>query len=147
MIRKEIVQKSITNFVVTLKKILLFLSNLVVDKLEDWFHKITHRKVAEVTIISRPPLGKARLVRPEELDKSDDNNKPIILTGKTTNSVTPSQPYGELSEDEKHLDIKEKQIDGKTVKYATAEPAVEEALPELDLSKLDVNKTTDELNQ
>ena len=60
--------------------------------------------------------------------------------------VTPEQPAEELSEDEKRLDIKEKEVDGQTVKYATAEPAVEE-VPELDLSKLDVNKTTNELNQ
>ena len=61
-----------------------------------------------------------------------------------TNPVTPTQPSEELSEDEKRLDIKEKQVDGKTVKYATAEPAVEEALPELDISKLtvDENATT-----
>ena len=63
-----------------------------------------------------------------------------------TSPVTPAQPSEELSEDEKRLDIKEKEVDGQTVKYATAEPAVEE-VPELDLSKLDVNKTTNELNQ
>ena len=63
-----------------------------------------------------------------------------------TSPVTPEQPAEELSEDEKRLDIKEKEVDGQTVKYATAEPAVEE-VPELDLSKLDVNKTTNELNQ
>ena len=91
MIRKEIVQKSITNFVVTVKKILLFLSRLLEDKLAEWFHKITHRKVVEVTITTLLPLGKARLVPWEELDKSDDNNKPIISTGNITNSVTPVQ--------------------------------------------------------
>lgn len=63
-----------------------------------------------------------------------------------TSPVRPEQPSEELSEDEKRLDIKEKEVDGQTVKYATAEPAVEE-VPELDLSKLDVNKTTNELNQ
>ena len=115
MIRKEIVQILITSFDVTVKKILLFLSRLSENKLADWFHKITHRKVVEVTIISAPPpLGKARFVPWEELDKSDDNNKPIVLTGKTTNSVIPVQPTKpvppseELSEDEKQLDIKTK---------------------------------------
>ena len=92
--KNRIVQKSITNFVVTVKKILLFLSRLLEDKLVDWFHKITHRKVGEGTITIRllPSIGKARLVPWEELDKSDDNNKPITSTGNITNSVTPVQP-------------------------------------------------------
>lgn len=112
MIRKEIVKKSITNFVVTVKKILLFLSRLLEDKLADWFHKITHRKVSEVTITTPPPLGKARLVPWEELDKSDDNNKPITSTVSITNSVTPVEPTNpvapseELTEDEKQEVVK-----------------------------------------
>lgn len=74
--------------------------------------------------------------------------EPVVPVNPTepTSPVRPEQPSEELSEDEKRLDIKEKEVDGQTVKYATAEPAVEE-VPELDLSKLDVNKTTNELNQ
>ena len=148
MIRKEIVKKSITNFVVTVKKYYFFLSRLLEDKLADWFHKITHRKVSEVTITTPPPIGKARLVPWEELDKSDDNNKPITSTGNITNSVTPEEPTKpvkpseELSEDEKQLDIKTKVVDGKELKWAVGEANTEEQLPEFDVSLLETTPKT-----
>lgn len=86
--------------------------------------------------------------QPTEDTTTEKPVEPVVPVNPTepTSPVTPVQPSEELSEDEKRLDIKEKEVDGQTVKYATAEPAVEE-VPELDLSKLDVNKTTNELNQ
>ena len=86
--------------------------------------------------------------QPTEDTTTEKPVEPVVPVNPTepTAPVTPTQPSEELSEDEKRLDIKEKEVDGQTVKYATAEPAVEE-VPELDLSKLDANKTTNELNQ
>ena len=54
--------------------------------------------------------------------------------------VTPEQPTEELSEDEKKLDIKTTTIDGKEVKYAVGDAAVEDALPEFDMSTLSASE-------
>ena len=95
-----------------------------------------------------PSNENTKPTQPTEDTTTEKPVEPIVPVNPTepTAPVTPTQPSEELSEDEKRLDIKEKEVDGQTVKYATAEPAVEE-VPELDLSKLDVNKTTNELNQ
>ena len=99
----------------------------------------------------KPTVPSNENTKPQQPTEDTTTEKPIepvvpVNPTEPTNPVTPAQPSEELSEDEKRLDIKEKEVDGQTVKYATAEPAVEE-VPELDLSKLDVNKTTNELNQ
>ena len=95
-----------------------------------------------------PSNENTKPTQPTEDTTTEKPVEPVVPVNPTepTAPVTPTQPSEELSEDEKRLDIKEKEVDGQTVKYATAEPAVEE-VPELDLSKLDVNKTTNELNQ
>ena len=95
-----------------------------------------------------PSNENTKPTQPTEDTTTEKPVEPVVPVNPTepTAPVTPTQPSEELSEDEKRLDIKEKEVDGQTVKYATAEPAVEE-VPELDLSKLDANKTTNELNQ
>ena len=99
----------------------------------------------------KPTVPSNENTKPTQPTEDTTTEKPVdpvapVNPTEPTSPVTPEQPAEELSEDEKRLDIKEKEVDGQTVKYATAEPAVEE-VPELDLSKLDVNKTTNELNQ
>ena len=99
----------------------------------------------------KPTVPSNENTKPSQPTEDTTTEKPVepvapVNPTEPTAPVTPAQPSEELSEDEKRLDIKEKEVDGQTVKYATAEPAVEE-VPELDLSKLDVNKTTNELNQ
>lgn len=99
----------------------------------------------------KPTVPSNENTKPSQPTEDTTTEKPVepvapVNPTEPTSPVTPAQPSEELSEDEKRLDIKEKEVDGQTVKYATAEPAVEE-VPELDLSKLDVNKTTNELNQ
>ena len=95
-----------------------------------------------------PSNENTKPTQPTEDTTTEKPVDPVVPVNPTepASPATPAQPSEELSEDEKRLDIKEKEVDGQTVKYATAEPAVEE-VPELDLSKLDVNKTTNELNQ
>ena len=98
---------------------------------------------------------------------SDDNNKPTtpVQPGTPSGDTTPTEPgtpsgdttpvqptkpvkpSEELSEDEKQLDIKTKVIDGKEVKWAVGEATTTEALPELDISKLTAEPTTNHLNQ
>ena len=99
----------------------------------------------------KPTVPSNENTKPTQPTEDTTTEKPVepavpVNPTEPTSPVRPEQPSEELSEDEKRLDIKEKEVDGQTVKYATAEPAVEE-VPELDLSKLDVNKTTNELNQ
>lgn len=95
-----------------------------------------------------PSNENTKPTQPTEDTTTEKPVDPVVPVNPTepASPATPAQPSEELSEDEKRLDIKEKEVDGQTVKYATAEPAVEE-VPELDLSKLDANKTTNELNQ
>ena len=81
---------------------------------------------------------------------SDDTTpsvQPGTPSGDTTPSVQPGTSSEELSEDEKQLDIKTKVVDGKEVKYATGEATTTEASPELDISKLTAEPTTNHLNQ
>lgn len=95
-----------------------------------------------------PSNENTKPTQPTEDTTTEKPVDPVVPVNPTepASPATPAQPSEELSEDEKRLDIKEKEVDGQTVKYATAESAVEE-VPELDLSKLDANKTTNELNQ
>jgi hypothetical protein len=95
-----------------------------------------------------PSNENTKPTQPTEDTTTEKPVDPVVPVNPTepASPATPAQPSEELSEDEKRLDIKEKEVNGQTVKYATAEPAVEE-VPELDLSKLDANKTTNELNQ
>ena len=75
--------------------------------------------------------------------------EPGTPSGDTTpvQPTKPVKPSEELSEDEKQLDIKTKVIDGKEVKWAVGEATTTEALPELDISKLTAEPTTNHLNQ
>ena len=129
--------------------------------------KQDNKKEDDVAILPTPN-------KPTEEEKptipSEDNNKPTTPTEPTnpvtpvqpvepvvpvkpteptnpTNPVTPTQPSEELSEDEKQLDIKTKVVDGKEVKYAVGEATKTDALPELDISKLTAEPTTNNLNQ
>ena len=108
------------------------------------------KKQDTVAVLPTPtkPTEEKPTVPSNENTKPTQPIDPVVPVNPTepASPATPAQPSEELSEDEKRLDIKEKEVDGQTVKYATAEPAVEE-VPELDLSKLDANKTTSELNQ
>ena len=101
------------------------------------------------------PSGDTTPVQPTEPVTPVEPTTPVQPTEPVTpvEPITPEEPTKpvkpseELSEDEKQLDIKTKVVDGKEVKYAVGEATTTEALPELDISKLTAEPTTNHLNQ
>ena len=142
----EVVETSLLNNVVALSENVTG-SNEVLDK------------VVEIVTPEKPEdnLAVISVVKPDEASKqtTPEQSETPTTSEKTseespaspgtpnTETLTPEQPSlpeqptePELTDQEKALDIKTKEIDGEEVKYATGDALTQEELPEFDVSQL-----------